>query len=105
MLRSFHYAAYGVLTGDVPDSDVRQEDVPFLTPWAELWCHWTSARYLAGYLGAVAVADLLPADPDHLEGLLDLYCVEKALYEIGYELNHRPSWAPIPMRGLLAAVD
>ncbi len=105
MLRSFHYAAFGVLTGDVPGSDVRQEDVPFLTPWAELWCHWTSARYLAGYLDAVADAELLPTDPAHLETLLDLYCVEKALYEIGYELNHRPGWAKIPMLGLLAAVE
>ncbi|MEZ4222162.1 MAG: maltose alpha-D-glucosyltransferase [Polyangiaceae bacterium] len=104
MLRSFHYAAYGTLAGEMPGSDVRREDAEFLMPWADAWWHATSTSYLKGYLSVTSEGDLLPDDAEQREGLLDLYVMEKALYEIGYELNHRPAWAVIPMRGLLATL-
>jgi maltose alpha-D-glucosyltransferase/alpha-amylase len=39
------------------------------------------------------------------EALLDLFLVEKAAYEIGYEAANRPAWVPVPLRGLAALAD
>jgi maltose alpha-D-glucosyltransferase/alpha-amylase len=99
MLRSFHYAAYAALLGQVPGA--RPEDFPTLEPWARLWYRAVSAAFLKGYLPAVASASLLPRAPAELGILLDAYLLEKAIYEIGYELNNRPEWTQIPLKGLL----
>ncbi|HMB17228.1 MAG TPA: phosphotransferase, partial [Pelovirga sp.] len=97
MVRSFHYAAYtALLTG----SSVRQQDIEALAPWAELWYRYVSADFLHGYLGVMKDSDLLPQDPDLLENLLVPYLLEKAVYEVGYELNNRPDWLIVPLRGI-----
>ena len=44
---------------------------------------------------------MLPQAPAELGILLDVYLLDKAIYEIGYELNNRPEWAQIPLKGLL----
>ncbi len=102
MIRSLHYAAlYGALGGaEGAVAGHRERRLPL----AEAWCRWSSDQYLRGYLAAVAGAGLLPEDEDELERQLRVCSIEKALYEIGYELNHRPEWVSIPMRGLLAAL-
>jgi maltose alpha-D-glucosyltransferase/alpha-amylase len=99
MLRSFHDAAYTALLGPVPGA--RPEDVPTLEPWARFWYRAVSAAFLKGYLPAVASASLLPQAPAELGILLDAYLLDKAIYEIGYELNNRPERAQIPLKGLL----
>ncbi|GIX47317.1 MAG: hypothetical protein KatS3mg131_1528 [Candidatus Tectimicrobiota bacterium] len=98
MLRSFHYAAYGAL---LEHGGIRPEDIPALEPWARFWYLWVSAVFLKKYLEVVAPAALLPANPEHLRLLLDAYLLEKALYELAYELNNRPDWVRIPLHGLL----
>jgi predicted trehalose synthase len=60
-----------------------------------------SVAFLKGYLPAVACASLLPQAPAELGILLDAYLLDKAIYEIGYELNNRPEWTQIPLKGLL----
>ncbi len=99
MLRSFHYAAYAALLGQVPGA--RPEDFSTLEPWARFWYRAVSAAFLKGYLPAVASASLLPQAPAELGVLLDAYLLEKGIYEIGYELNNRPEWTQIPLKGLL----
>ena len=99
MLRSFHYAAYTALLGQMPEA--RLEDVPTLQPWARFWYRAVSAAFLKGYLPAVASASLLPQAPAELGILLDAYLLDKAIYEIGYELNNRPERTQIPLKGLL----
>ena len=99
MLRSFHYAAYAALLGQVPGA--RPEDFSTLEPWARFWYRAVSAAFLKGYLPAVASASLLPQAPAELGILLDAYLLDKAIYEIGYELNNRPEWTQIPLKGLL----
>src|SRR3989449_4460644 len=99
MLRSFHYAAYAALLGQVPGT--RPEDFPTLEPWARFWYRAVSAAFLKGYLPAAASASLLPQAPAELGILLDAYLLDKAIYEIGYELNNRPEWTQIPLKGLL----
>jgi len=101
MLRSFHYAVYGQLTTDMADSQVRPVDVPVLEPWAAVWYAWVGAAFLEAYLSAMAQGRLLPDDHAAVAVVLDVHLLEKGLYEIGYELNNRPDWVGIPLRGVL----
>lgn len=54
---------------------------------------------------AIKEAQLLPEDPAELDVLFSAYLIEKALYELIYELNHRPDWVAIPVMGLLELLD
>jgi maltose alpha-D-glucosyltransferase/alpha-amylase len=101
MLRSFHYAAYGTLLTDGLASATRPEDVPRLQPWARLWYETVGATFLRAYLEGMAGTNLLPDDEQQLVTLLDASLLQKALYEVVYELNNRPSWTSIPLRGIL----
>jgi maltose alpha-D-glucosyltransferase/alpha-amylase len=98
MLRSFHYASQAALR----DGRVRPEDVAVLAPWGRAWVEWVSAAFLAGYLDTMRGSPLIPSDPADLAGLIEFYLLEKCIYELGYELDNRPDWLEIPMRGLLA---
>jgi len=101
MLRSFHYAPYAVLFGQAPGVVIRAEDEPQLDVAATFWHQAVSAAFLRAYLATSAGAPHLPASRDELRVLLDAYTLEKALYEIVYELNNRPEWVRIPLRGVL----
>ncbi|MGH7466217.1 MAG: hypothetical protein ACREK1_13625, partial [Longimicrobiales bacterium] len=57
------------------------------------------------YLSVMASSPILPQDRDELARLLDVYLLEKAIYELGYELGNRPAWAAIPLRGLLQLLE
>jgi maltose alpha-D-glucosyltransferase/alpha-amylase len=69
--------------------------------WARGWYAYVSSAFLNGYLAAMGDSPILPRDARELERLLDVYLLEKAIYELGYELGNRPAWAAIPLRGLL----
>ncbi|MGN6182486.1 MAG: maltose alpha-D-glucosyltransferase [Thermoanaerobaculia bacterium] len=101
MLRSFHYAPYAVLFGTAPGSYVRPEDLERLETGAQFWHRWVSAAYLRAYLAESASGNHLPKTTQQIEILLNTYLYEKALYEITYELNNRPDWVRIPLRGVL----
>jgi len=101
MLRSFHYAAYTSLFGHLGSAMVRPEDLAALEPWARLWNVWISSTFLNSYLDHAMPAGFLPTDREGLNILLNIYLLEKALYELGYELNNRPDWLRIPMIGIL----
>jgi maltose alpha-D-glucosyltransferase/alpha-amylase len=97
MLRSFDYvAAAALLRGRQ-----RSQDIERLRPWAAHWVAWMSAAYVAGYLEVPGVEAMMPPAPADRRLLLDFYTLEKCVYEINYELNNRPAWLPIPIRGLL----
>jgi maltose alpha-D-glucosyltransferase / alpha-amylase len=98
MLRSFSYAAESALRTGV----TRTQDKERLRPWAAAWTAWVSTSYVAGYLEVGG--SLVPADPAVHRLLLDFYTMDKCIYEIAYELNNRPDWLPIPVRGLLELV-
>jgi maltose alpha-D-glucosyltransferase / alpha-amylase len=99
MLRSFHYVSYAALFGHVPG--IRPEDFPALEPWAQFWYTWVSHAFLKAYLAVAKEEPFLPRDPIELQVLLDTYLLEKAVYELGYELNNRPEWVKVPLQGLL----
>ncbi len=100
MLRSFHYAAYAAYFGQSPAG----APPVYLEPWARFWHLWVSVAYLQTYLEVAGDAAVLPGSPDDLKLLLDSYLVEKAVYELGYELNNRPDWVSIPLQGILQTV-
>jgi len=79
---------------------VRPDDVETLRPWAEEWRHWVSRAFLEAYLQTVTPSGFLPRSREDLRLLLECYQLEKALYEVAWELNHRPAWIGIPLRGV-----
>ena len=103
MIRSFHYAAYSPLTKGEEGIVLRAEDVAPLGAWAQLWYGSVSGCFLAGYFEK-ADDKLIPKSIEELEILLDAYLLEKAIYELGYELNNRPDWIVIPIKGILDLV-
>ncbi|CAN5528152.1 maltose alpha-D-glucosyltransferase [soil metagenome] len=96
MMRSFQYAAYSALW----QPSTRPEDIPFLEDWADIWYRQMSTVFLQSYLATAAGATFIPQNPDDLQVLLSAYLLDKAVYEIGYELNNRPDWVVIPIRGI-----
>lgn len=97
MLRSFHYAAYTALSQQLA---VRGSDIPTVSPWADHWYEYVSRIFLQAYLTTADGAGFVPADRRDFEVLLESFLLEKAVYEVGYELNNRPDWLGIPLRGI-----
>jgi maltose alpha-D-glucosyltransferase/alpha-amylase len=79
---------------------MRTEDVPFLEHWADLWYRQMSASFLERYLETATGASFLPQKKSDFTPLLEAYLIDKAVYEVAYELNHRPDWVVIPVRGI-----
>jgi maltose alpha-D-glucosyltransferase/alpha-amylase len=100
MLRSFDYASSAVLLGQGDAAPIRREDREALIPWAVFWTRWVGAAFLRAYLERAAEAPLVPKDGASLAALLDIYLLEKALYEIGYELQNRPDWLGVALDGI-----
>jgi maltose alpha-D-glucosyltransferase/alpha-amylase len=102
MLRSYDYAAYVGLLAHTHD---RPADHDRLEPWARAWARWTATAFLGSYLTAAAGDVFLPEDPAGLLHLLEAFVLDKALYELQYELNNRPEWVHIPLWGMLPLVE
>jgi maltose alpha-D-glucosyltransferase/alpha-amylase len=100
MLRSFHYAAYSALSAMEKQGMVQPESLPYLDSWANHWYVWVSAVFVKIYLAQTAGGGFLPHTREEIEILLDALLLEKAIYELGYELNNRPDWVKIPIRGI-----
>ena len=104
MLRSFHYAALGTLVSDRVGGVIRPDDVQRLKPWADLWYRTVAGTFLRGYREAAAGASFMPRSDDELTVLLSISMLHKVMYELSYELNNRPDWVAVPLRGLLDLV-
>ena len=89
MLRSLDYAAHAALG-------------PASAPAGERWVQRASGAFLEGYLAELgrAPSRLVPASRPALAQALAVFELDKALYEVRYELDHRPAWLAIPLRGL-----
>ncbi|HEY7329516.1 MAG TPA: putative maltokinase [Gemmataceae bacterium] len=102
MLRSYHTAAYAglfALSHDQPETFAR------LRPWAELWFECVSAAFLREYRAAAREQAIVPGDDAVFAELLDAFMLEKNFYELQYELNNRPDWVRIPLRGILTLLE
>jgi maltose alpha-D-glucosyltransferase/alpha-amylase len=98
MLRSFSYAAFSAL---LKYSSRRPEDFAKLEPWARLWEQSVASAFLRTYYEFAKGVDVVPSEPELFEKLLEAYVIDKAFYELAYELNNRPSWVIIPLTGIL----
>jgi len=67
-----------------------------------VWEQQTRAAFLDGYAQAAGDGPGYPTDPDQIQMLLELFTLEKACYELRYELDNRPDWVAIPLGGLAA---
>ena len=102
MIRSFHYAIYGKYLEYV---NVRPEDAEWLGKWIDPWFTYVTGVFLDGYLETVDGVDFVPEDPEELRVILEVFVLEKAVYEIGYEINNRPAWLKIPVNGIQFVLD
>jgi maltose alpha-D-glucosyltransferase/alpha-amylase len=102
MVRSFDYTARAAMAEMVARGTVRSEEraEELLAGRATQWVGWVSAAFLRGYFDAMDRSGLLPVDPTARRIQLDAHLLEKALYEVRYELDHRPEWVGIPIHGV-----
>lgn len=97
MLRSFDYgAAAAIAERTAPDS----EEAQALHGFGDAWADANRDAFWSAYLEAIGSHPLLP-EPGPALVIRRAFEVQKAVYEIGYELGHRPAWVEIPLRFLL----
>ena len=103
MLRSFSYAAYAALNDSAQS---RPDETKNLELWAGLWHNAVSIEFLRAYRIAIEVTNpyLIP-QPAQAQLLLNGYLLEKALYELLYELDNRQAWVRIPLAGILTLLQ
>ncbi|MGD8475768.1 MAG: maltose alpha-D-glucosyltransferase [Burkholderiales bacterium] len=98
MLRSFDYLAWSALdhrrhvAGELREAEIQR---------AVLWRDGAIDGFLRAYVEAASQIPTYPGEAKTAESLLQLFTIQKAVYEIGYEAANRPGWLSIPVRGLL----
>ena len=102
MVRSFDYVSRVALK-DMVESQAAGQATD-LEGWAAVWYRWTAKSFLDAYFAATAASGLLAVAPDERRLLFDCFSLDKALYELAYELDNRPGWVDIPLRGILQLV-
>ena len=102
MLRSFHYAAFSGLAKHITR---RPEDQQQMEPWAKLWVSAVEQEFLRVYRETAVRSLVAPQSDRDFQLVLDAYVLDKALYELGYELNNRPDWVRIPLTGILSLLS
>lgn len=104
MLRSFQYAAYAALFGQVPGISPESVAGNRVERWSAFWNLWTGATFLRAYIEQARPFAYLSPQPAARRLALDAFLLQKAVYEVSYELNNRPDWVRIPLRGILSLV-
>jgi maltose alpha-D-glucosyltransferase/alpha-amylase len=103
MIRSYHYASCSAAARakqGSPPTDARA-----IEHWGRAWYFWTSVAFLTAYRQTAAGTVFLPASDEEFECLLECCLLEKALYELQYELNNRPDWVDLPLQALTDLVN
>jgi len=96
MMRSYSYASHAALLAFATNSP---EQAARLEVWADAWQHWSADAFLGGYLSAPGAAELTGGDAAR-RLILRAFMMDKALYELAYELDNRPDWVGIPLSGI-----
>ena len=102
MLRSFSYVAAVAANHTTKE---RPGDRHRIGPLVQAWEQETAQAFLAGYRNALGDGIVLPADAAAAGRLIEFFVIEKALYELRYEMNNRPDWLSIPLFGLIRILD
>ncbi len=101
MVRSFHYAASSALLDQESRGEIAADRLPALEAAAQAWSSWAGSAFLRAYLQRSEGSVFVPRSPEDLHVLLTAFLLDKCVYEIAYELEHRPAWLRIPLRGLV----
>ncbi len=102
MIRSLHYAAYSNILS--PEYDQQRKEGN-LEEWAETWHYYVSRLYIKGYLDIAGNKDYVPKKQEDFKILMNTFLLEKALQELNYEIENRPEWIIIPIRGIKAILQ
>jgi maltose alpha-D-glucosyltransferase/alpha-amylase len=101
MLRSFQY----IVEFEMKSKPESGESSYLLRNAMVGWANWVGSEYFNAYLSAMESSTLLPPVSTHISSLLRIFLLEKAFYEVRYELRFRPTWLEIPLRGLFQILD
>jgi maltose alpha-D-glucosyltransferase/alpha-amylase len=99
MLRSFDYCVRVAL------SEFKAEDLRVrmrVETWAAAWRTEVRRLFLDGYRETIGDSPAVPREPAAFERALGVFELEKAVYELGYEMNNRPDWIGVPLAGITA---
>jgi maltose alpha-D-glucosyltransferase/alpha-amylase len=102
MLRSFDIAANMALRDP---ATVRESERGAAEPWARLWATWVPAEFLSAYLEAAKGSPFLPQTRAELNMLLHTHVIEKALEQLGADLDRRQDWALAALRAVLDLLE
>jgi maltose alpha-D-glucosyltransferase/alpha-amylase len=105
MVRSFQYAAEAGLRDYRGRGLLPFEQEEALAARGRVWSSWVTVQFLTGYLGEADGQAFVPAEPADISTLLNAYVLDKALYEVRYDLGHRPDWAAIPLHGVVELLE
>jgi maltose alpha-D-glucosyltransferase / alpha-amylase len=99
MLRSFDYAVQMAVRSFTTDDFMVRNAVRV---WGISWLESARREFLGAYRDTVGDAGFLPAGEGDFERILDVFELDKAIYELGYEMNNRPEWLWVPIQGIIA---
>ncbi len=105
MARSFQYVVAAALRSYQERGLVQPDQHHWLERMGLAWQTWVTIRYLTGYVDTAEGTTFLPSSPADISTLLTAYTLDKALYEVRYELSFRPHWAEIPLNGALQVLE
>jgi maltose alpha-D-glucosyltransferase/alpha-amylase len=100
MVRSYDYASRFALDETIGRGVVTDDSCEILEGWGQLWVEWVSRAYVDGYLSEAAKEPFVPDADWAVDLLLEVSLLQKAVYELGYELANRPEWVHLPLRAL-----
>ena len=100
MIRSFDYASQTVLLNHVVGI-VQVEELGAFEKWSMFWSQWVSTQFVAAYRQGIGQASFATRGAEEITSLLEVFLLEKAVYELAYELNNRPTWVRVPLGGIL----
>jgi maltose alpha-D-glucosyltransferase/alpha-amylase len=101
MIRSYHYAVSAKLFNSAETEGLSAE---YLQRISDRWFKLIRDTYLNAYYDAVTIPHPLFHNNNESNFLLLIYLLEKAVYELGYEISYRPSWVKIPLKGIIDVI-
>ncbi|MCA1939625.1 MAG: maltose alpha-D-glucosyltransferase [Caenispirillum bisanense] len=101
MLRSFNYAGWSAL---LKRAEYNPQAMERIGGFTADWEAATAAAFLLAYRESIAGCPVWPDDGETAAALLEAFTLEKALYEVCYEVANRPDWLRIPLQGVLRLV-
>jgi maltose alpha-D-glucosyltransferase/alpha-amylase len=105
MVLSIHYAAHVALLQQTEHGSMQPGQMEAAASWGWYWSGWVGAAFIKAYLESSRAAPYLPASETDLHILMEAEFLRNAVYEVGYELNHRPAWVDIPLQAILKLMN